>query len=248
MTKVLYLDWMYTAGVPVRVEIHPETICIILWDGFSQLTQSPSAFYTLLQAHAPKSVENSSASLSLECSNCISIWTVPPGVCILAQATLPLRDCGSGGRDQTQTQRPNCLSSPAQVHIECGKSGEVQCQNDTEELIFSHGENYMNILKRKTHMEVFVKHLALWRLLGRGLHKFEEKISSSGMGLFRSVYLTLNVIKSVEHKLSVLKLDLQLSDSKFIFMCMMLWQFFMYLLIQSWLCFLPIPQFWWDDQ
>lgn len=122
---------------------------------------SISILYPFAGSCAPKSVENSSASLSLECSNCVSIWTVPPGVCILAQATLPLRDCGSGGRDQTQTQRPNCLSSPSQVHIECGESGEVQCQNDTEELIFSHGENYMNILKRKTHMEVFVKHLAL---------------------------------------------------------------------------------------
>lgn len=39
----------------------------------------------------------------------------------------------------------------------------------TEEQIFNHGENSMNILKRKARMEVFIKHSVLWRFLDRGL-------------------------------------------------------------------------------
>lgn len=92
------------------------------------------------------------------------------------------------------------------------------------ELMSSHGENSTDTFKRKAHMEVFVEHSVLWRLLGRGLKKFEEKISGSSTGLFHCAYLTPNMLKFGEHKLPAWKLDIKLSDGKTFFICVMLWQ------------------------
>lgn len=41
---------------------------------------SNSLLYPLADLCAPKSIEISSASLSPECSNCVSIWTVSPAI------------------------------------------------------------------------------------------------------------------------------------------------------------------------
>lgn len=74
-----------------------------------------------------------------------------------------------------------------------------------EKLIPSQGENSLNIFKIKVLMEAFVKHTILQILLDRGLQRFEEKVSSSGVSLICYAYLTPNMIKFGEHKLTIWK-------------------------------------------
>ena len=93
-------------------------------------------------------------------------------------------------------------------------------------------------------MEVLVKHLVLQTLLHSALQTFEENNSCFGTGLFHSPHMIFIMIKFDEHKVSIWKLGLQLSDGKTLYMHEAVVVFYKSSNMQSLFYFSPVSQCW----